>query len=100
MADIVITEFLDNNSLSDLKKTHDVHYGPDLVDRREELLAALGQTRAIIVRNRTWVLGSERKSHQMRLMPASAVPSSVRMVAPAPSSMRTVTSPAGADPNQ
>jgi len=55
MADIVITEFLDQNSLRDMKKTHDVHYGPDLVDRREELLAALGQTRAIIVRNRTWV---------------------------------------------
>ena len=32
MADIVITEFLDQNSLRDLKKTHDVHYGPDLVD--------------------------------------------------------------------
>ena len=55
MADIVITEFLDENALSGLTKTHDVHYGPDLVDRREELLAALGDSRAIIVRNRTWV---------------------------------------------
>ncbi len=55
MADIVITEFLDKSSLRDLNKTHDVHYEPDLVDRREELLAALGKTRAIIVRNRTWV---------------------------------------------
>ena len=55
MADIVITEFLDEIALRGLMKTHDVRYGPDLVDRREELLAALGQTRAIIVRNRTWV---------------------------------------------
>lgn len=55
MADIVISEFLDENALRGLMKTHDVRYGPDLVDRREELLAALGQSRAIIVRNRTWV---------------------------------------------
>ncbi len=55
MADIVITEFLEEISLGELMKTHDVCYGPDLVDRRAELLAALGQARAIIVRNRTWV---------------------------------------------
>jgi len=55
MADIVISEFLDENALRGLMKTHDVRYEPDLVDRREELLAALGQSRAIIVRNRTWV---------------------------------------------
>ena len=55
MADIVITEFLDEEVVQGLAKTHDVRYGPDLVDRRAELLAALGESRAIIVRNRTWV---------------------------------------------
>ncbi len=55
MADIVITEFLYESALRGLTETHDVHYGPDLVDRREELLAALGEARAVIVRNRTWV---------------------------------------------
>ncbi len=55
MADIVITEFLDEEVVRELAKTHDVRYQPDLVDRRAELLAALGESRAIIVRNRTWV---------------------------------------------
>jgi (S)-sulfolactate dehydrogenase len=55
MADIVITEFLHENALKGLMETHDVHYEPDLVDRRGELLAALNGARAVIVRNRTWV---------------------------------------------
>ncbi len=55
MADIVITEFLDEEVVRGLAETHDVRYQPDLVERRAELLAALGESRAIIVRNRTWV---------------------------------------------
>ena len=55
MADIVIAEFLDEGVVRDLAETHDVCYEPDLVDRRDDLLAALGNSRAIIVRNRTWV---------------------------------------------
>ena len=55
MADIVITEFLDEDVVRDLAKTFDVFHEPDLVDRREDLLAALIDARAIIVRNRTWV---------------------------------------------
>ncbi len=55
MADIVITEFLDQAVVRKLTETHDVRYEPDLVERRAELLAALGESRAIIVRNRTWV---------------------------------------------
>jgi (S)-sulfolactate dehydrogenase len=55
MADIVITEFLHENALKGLMETHDVHYEPDLVDRRDDLLAALSGARAVIVRNRTWV---------------------------------------------
>ena len=55
MTDIVITEFLDQEVVRKLAETHDVRYQPDLVERRQELLAALGESRAIIVRNRTWV---------------------------------------------
>ncbi len=55
MTDIVITEFLDQAVVRELAETHDVRYQPDLVERRAELLAALGGSRAIIVRNRTWV---------------------------------------------
>jgi (S)-sulfolactate dehydrogenase len=55
MADIVITEFLDEDVVRELAKTFDVFHQPDLVDRREDLLAALSDARAIIVRNRTWV---------------------------------------------
>ncbi len=55
MTDIVITEFLDESVVRGLAETHDVRYQPDLVERRAELLAALGEARAIIVRNRTWV---------------------------------------------
>jgi (S)-sulfolactate dehydrogenase len=55
MADIVITEFLDEGVVRDLAKTHDVFHEPALVDRREDLLAALSDARAIIVRNRSWV---------------------------------------------
>ena len=55
MADIVITEFLDEEVVRKLAMTHDVRYESDLVDRRAELLAALRESRAIVVRNRTWV---------------------------------------------
>jgi (S)-sulfolactate dehydrogenase len=55
MADIVIAEFLDEAVVRDLAKTHDVLYEPDLEERRDDLLAALGEARAIIVRNRTLV---------------------------------------------
>ncbi len=55
MADIVITEFFDEAVVRKLAETYDVFHEADLVDRREDLLAALGEARAIIVRNRTWV---------------------------------------------
>ncbi len=55
MADIVITEFFDEAVVRELAETYDVFHEADLVDRREDLLAALGDARAIIVRNRTWV---------------------------------------------
>ncbi len=55
MADIVITEFFDETVVRELAETYDVFHQADLVDRRADLLAALGDARAIIVRNRTWV---------------------------------------------
>jgi (S)-sulfolactate dehydrogenase len=55
MAEIVIAEFLDEGVVRELAQTHDVLYEPDLVDRREDLLTALSEARAIIVRNATWV---------------------------------------------
>ncbi len=55
MADVVITEFMDEASVADLAGDFDVLYDPTLVDDRERLLAAIGDTRGLIVRNRTWV---------------------------------------------
>jgi len=55
MADIVITEFMDETPIHDLARRHDTLYRPDLADRPEELLAALADARALIVRNRTQV---------------------------------------------
>jgi len=55
MPDIVIAEFMDETAIHDLVQRHDTLYQPDLVDRPEELLAALADARALIVRNRTQV---------------------------------------------
>ncbi len=57
MADIVITEFMDEAAVADLKGTHAVLYEPDLVDRPEDLLKRVTDARALIVRNRTQVRG-------------------------------------------
>ncbi len=55
MADIVITEFMDDDVAADLAATHDVLYDKDLVDRPEDLVREAAQARALIVRNRTRV---------------------------------------------
>ena len=55
MAAIVITEFMDEPAVAVLAERHETDYAPTLVDRRTELLAALADTRALIVRNRTRV---------------------------------------------
>jgi (S)-sulfolactate dehydrogenase len=57
MADIVISEFMDQDAVDSLTGDFDVHYGPDLVDDAEALKAALAGSRALIVRNRTQVRG-------------------------------------------
>ena len=58
MAEIVISEFMDDASVDRIQKLHDTLYAPDLVDRPDDLAAALGDARAWIVRNRTKVTGA------------------------------------------
>jgi (S)-sulfolactate dehydrogenase len=58
MSDIVITEFMDEAAIADILKGRDVLYQPSLVDRPDELRAALTDCRALIVRNRTQVRGA------------------------------------------
>ncbi len=58
MADIVISEFMSGGSVSALAEKYDVLYDPDLVDKPDELTAAVGEAKALIVRNRTQVRGA------------------------------------------
>ncbi len=55
MADIVITEFMDDESVSSLAGDFDVVYDPTLVDARDRLESLLTTARALVVRNRTRV---------------------------------------------
>ncbi len=58
MADIVITEFMHDSAVEDLRRDYDVVYDPGLVDRADDLLAAVAGCRALVVRNRTQVRGA------------------------------------------
>jgi len=58
MADIVITEFMDEAAIRDHLASFDVLYDPKLVDAPEALLAAIANARGLIVRNRTQVRGA------------------------------------------
>jgi (S)-sulfolactate dehydrogenase len=55
MADIVISEFMDEGAIAEILGGYDVLYDPKLVDAPERLAAALGDARALVVRNRTQV---------------------------------------------
>lgn len=55
MAEIVISEFMDEVIANEVLGEFDVQYDPSLVDDRQALLAALADARAVIVRNRTQV---------------------------------------------
>ncbi|GAB4227334.1 MAG: hypothetical protein Kow0032_06360 [Methyloligellaceae bacterium] len=55
MADIVITEFMDEEPVEELRARYDVHWDKTLCDKPEELKALLPGARALIVRNRTRV---------------------------------------------
>lgn len=52
---IVVSEFMDEAALDAFAPGTDVIYDPTLVDDRERLLAGIGDTDALIVRNRTQV---------------------------------------------
>lgn len=55
MADIVISEFMDETAIRAQLADFDVLYDPKLVDDQARLFAALADARAIVVRNRTQV---------------------------------------------
>jgi (S)-sulfolactate dehydrogenase len=58
MADIVICEFMDEPVLRAAFAEHDFLYDASLVDRPQDLAAAVADARALIVRNRTQVRGA------------------------------------------
>lgn len=55
MAEILITEFMDEAAVDLLRSRYSVHHDPSLADRQDELPGLLDGARAIIVRNRTQV---------------------------------------------
>lgn len=55
MADIVITEFMDEAAVDGLRPDYDVRYDPALVENPDAIPAAAAAARALIVRNRTQV---------------------------------------------
>jgi (S)-sulfolactate dehydrogenase len=57
MATVVIAEFMDEAAVTRLSARWPAYYAADLVDRPEDLRAALADARALIVRNRTQVNG-------------------------------------------
>ena len=57
MARIVITEFMDEAAVAQLRAAHDVLYDPKLVDDPVRLHAEAAGADAIVVRNRTQVRG-------------------------------------------
>jgi (S)-sulfolactate dehydrogenase len=58
MPDIVVSEFMDEAAIREGLAGFDVLYDPKLVDRPDDLTAALREARALIVRNRTQVRGN------------------------------------------
>jgi (S)-sulfolactate dehydrogenase len=57
MARVVITEFMDERAVAQLRSRHDVLYDAKLVDDAPRLLAEAARADAIVVRNRTQVRG-------------------------------------------
>jgi (S)-sulfolactate dehydrogenase len=58
MADIVVTEFMDEAALAAIPTKHRVLYDAKLVDRPDDLLREAASAAALIVRNRTQVRGA------------------------------------------
>jgi (S)-sulfolactate dehydrogenase len=58
VADVVVTEFMDEAAVARLAERYGTLYAADLVDRPADLAGALGDCRALVVRNRTQVRGA------------------------------------------
>jgi (S)-sulfolactate dehydrogenase len=58
MTDIVISEFMDEAAVEDLRRDFSVTYDKGLVDRPDELARLVASARALVVRNRTQVRGA------------------------------------------
>ena len=58
MADVVISEFMDQAAVESLAGQFNVLYDPNLVDHPDDLAVAVADARALIVRNRTQVRGA------------------------------------------
>ena len=57
MTDIVITEFIDDTALANLKARFAVHYDPELYADIDEMARLFADVPAVIVRNQTQVRG-------------------------------------------
>lgn len=57
MADIIITEFMDEGAVARLRAKASTVYDPTLVDSPDELMGLVAGAKALIVRNRTQVRG-------------------------------------------
>ncbi len=57
MPEIVVSEFMDEAAVERLRAARSVLYDPGLVDRADDLAAAMRDARVLIVRNRTQVRG-------------------------------------------
>ena len=55
MADIVVSEFVDDDAVRALGARYGVLYDPELVNRPAALADVVGDARALVVRNRTQV---------------------------------------------
>ncbi|MDH3580681.1 MAG: hydroxyacid dehydrogenase [Hyphomicrobiales bacterium] len=53
MPDIVITEFMDESPVEELKANYTVHWDKTLCDKPDEIKALIGEAKALVVRNRT-----------------------------------------------
>lgn len=58
VSEVVISEFMDDAAVADLRRRFDVLYDPTLADAPERLADRLRGARALIVRNRTQVRGA------------------------------------------
>jgi (S)-sulfolactate dehydrogenase len=57
MNKILITEFMDEAAVDDLRRDFEVYYDPNLVDKPEALLTRITDTDGLVVRNQTPVRG-------------------------------------------